>query len=62
LKQLKEWQSKFLELECVKDDLVDHQRSIAFMEQQLQEYVKLLVTKETKLTPSAPHVPLQNGG
>ncbi len=35
LKQLKEWRSKCLELKCVKDDLVNQQRSIVLMEQQL---------------------------
>ncbi len=43
LMQLKEWQSKFLELECVKDDLVDHQCSIVLMEQQLQWLPRILL-------------------
>jgi hypothetical protein len=38
LNRLKAWRSKCLEMEIVKDKLVDQQRSIIVMEQQLKEY------------------------
>ena len=53
LKQLKEWQSKCLELERLKDDLVDHQCSIVLMEQQLQDYSEIVGTKVIKMTPAS---------
>jgi hypothetical protein len=54
LKQLKEWQSKCLKLECVKDDLVDQQRSIVLMEQQLQEYSEIIRNQSNQIDSSTP--------
>jgi hypothetical protein len=56
IKQLKAWQSKCLEMEIVKDELVNQQRSIIVMEQRLKEYSEVISDQRKQIDSIKPTI------